>query len=189
MAAGIWGLSNSDRVTNSPLLSLARMHAHILCWLTGVLTLSVCLQVVEDITEFYKQTYANYKDTKQPALKETLRLIHFGVRTHTWTPFMQLVSLFWNRTHGSLGWLPNLCGLSLSPPPLQLDCCGPTGTVIDAARDICPKQEGLEVLVTKVRQTATKGRWPLMSHHVNFYLNILRSKRFVLKSATANIFL
>ncbi|XP_031586176.1 CD9 antigen-like isoform X1 [Oreochromis aureus] len=77
VAAGIWGLSNSD-------------------------------QVVEDITEFYKQTYANYKDTKQPALKETLRLIHFG-----------------------------------------LDCCGPTGTVIDAARDICPKQEGLQVLVTK----------------------------------------
>uniref|UniRef100_A0A3Q0RZP0 Tetraspanin n=1 Tax=Amphilophus citrinellus TaxID=61819 RepID=A0A3Q0RZP0_AMPCI len=77
VAAGIWGLSNSDRV-------------------------------VEDITEFYKQTYANYKDTKQPALKETLRLIHFG-----------------------------------------LDCCGPTGTVFDAAKDICPKQEGLEILVTK----------------------------------------
>lgn len=85
------------------------MHARILCWLTGVLTLSVCLQVVEDITEFYKQTYANYKDTKQPALKETLRLIHFGVRTHTWTQFIQLVSLFWSRTHGSLRWLPNLC--------------------------------------------------------------------------------
>uniref|UniRef100_A0A3Q0RXF0 Tetraspanin n=1 Tax=Amphilophus citrinellus TaxID=61819 RepID=A0A3Q0RXF0_AMPCI len=77
VAAGIWGLSNSDRVTS-------------------------------DITEFYKQTYANYKDTKQPALKETLRLIHFG-----------------------------------------LDCCGPTGTVFDAAKDICPKQEGLEILVTK----------------------------------------
>lgn len=160
------------------------MYAHILCWLTGVLTLSVCLQVVEDITEFYKQTYANYKDTKQPALKETLRLIHFGVRTHTWTPFMQLVSLFWNRTDDCL-----TCVGYFPPPPLQLDCCGPTGTVIDAARDICPKQEGLEILVTKVRQTATKGRWPLMSHHVNFYLNILRSTRSVLKSATANIFL
>uniref|UniRef100_A0A1A7YYX6 Tetraspanin n=1 Tax=Iconisemion striatum TaxID=60296 RepID=A0A1A7YYX6_9TELE len=63
--------------------------------------------VVEDITEFYKQTYHNYKTTKQEALKETLRLIHFG-----------------------------------------LDCCGPTGTVIDATKDICPKQEGLEILVT-----------------------------------------
>ncbi|KAM9705527.1 CD9 antigen-like isoform 2-T2 [Menidia menidia] len=76
VAAGIWGLSNKDRV-------------------------------VEDVTEFYKQTYANYRDTKQEALKETLRLIHFG-----------------------------------------LDCCGPTGTVIDGADEICPKKEGLEVFVT-----------------------------------------
>lgn len=37
------------------------------------------MQVVEDVTEFYKQTYDNYKTTKQEALKETLRLIHFGV--------------------------------------------------------------------------------------------------------------
>ncbi|XP_029020093.1 CD9 antigen-like [Betta splendens] len=64
-------------------------------------------KVVEDLTEFYKQTYTNYKDTKQEALKETLRLIHFG-----------------------------------------LACCGPTGTVIDAAKDTCPKQEGLASLVT-----------------------------------------
>ena len=41
------------------------------------------VQVVEDVTEFYKQTYANYKDTRQEALKETLRLIHFGVRRGT----------------------------------------------------------------------------------------------------------
>lgn len=38
-------------------------------------------QVVNDVTEFYKQTYDNYKATKQEALKQTLRLIHFGVRT------------------------------------------------------------------------------------------------------------
>ncbi|XP_058482038.1 CD9 antigen-like isoform X1 [Solea solea] len=54
-------------------------------------------RVVEDVTEFYKQTYSNYRQTKQEALKETLRLIHFG-----------------------------------------LNCCGPTGTVIDAAKDTCP---------------------------------------------------
>ncbi|TDG96538.1 hypothetical protein EPR50_G00229880 [Perca flavescens] len=74
----------------------------------GIRGLSNKDRVVEDFTEFYKQTYSNYKDTKQDALKETLRLIHFG-----------------------------------------LDCCGPTGTVIDAAKDICPQQEGLALLVTK----------------------------------------
>lgn len=37
-------------------------------------------QVVNDVTDFYKETYDNYKKTKQEALKETLRLIHFGVR-------------------------------------------------------------------------------------------------------------
>ncbi|XP_041833108.1 CD9 antigen-like isoform X1 [Melanotaenia boesemani] len=73
----------------------------------GIWGLSNRETVVEDITEFYKQTYANYQDTKQDALKETLRLIHFG-----------------------------------------LDCCGPTGTVIDSVKDICPKQTGLELLVT-----------------------------------------
>lgn len=52
----------------------------------------LCLQVVEDVTEFYKQTYTNYRDTRQEALKETLRLIHFGVRTHTHT-FIYLSSL------------------------------------------------------------------------------------------------
>ncbi|XP_061570222.1 CD9 antigen-like isoform X1 [Cololabis saira] len=77
VAAGIWGLSNKDRV-------------------------------VDDVTEFYKETYANYQSTKQEALKETLRVIHFG-----------------------------------------LECCGPTGTVIDGIKDICPKQEGLELLITK----------------------------------------
>ncbi|KAM4711609.1 CD9 antigen-like isoform 2-T2 [Anableps anableps] len=76
VAAGIWGLSNKDKV-------------------------------IEEVSEFYKQTFYNYKNTKQEALKETLRLIHFG-----------------------------------------LDCCGPTGTMSDTAKDICPKQEGLEILVT-----------------------------------------
>lgn len=77
VAAGIWGLSNKDRV-------------------------------VEDVTEFYKQTLTNYKDSRQEALRETLRLIHFG-----------------------------------------LDCCGTTGTIFDAAKDICPKKDGLEALITK----------------------------------------
>lgn len=34
------------------------------------------------MTEFYKQTYENYRSTRQEALKETLRLTHFGVRRH-----------------------------------------------------------------------------------------------------------
>lgn len=44
------------------------------------LTVVFVSQVVNDVTEFYKETYNNYKNTKQEALKETLRLIHFGVR-------------------------------------------------------------------------------------------------------------
>lgn len=82
VAAGIWGLSNKDKV-------------------------------VEDITEFYKQTYNNYQSTKQEALKEILRSIHFG-----------------------------------------LNCCGMTGTVFDAAKDTCPKKEGLEILISTSCPTA-----------------------------------
>ncbi|XP_042173236.1 CD9 antigen-like isoform X4 [Oncorhynchus tshawytscha] len=75
----------------------------------GAIKESPCMLglVVEDITEFYKQTYNNYMNTKQEALKETLRLIHFG-----------------------------------------LNCCGVTGTIIDSARETCPKKEGLEALIT-----------------------------------------
>ncbi|XP_031671234.1 CD9 antigen-like isoform X1 [Oncorhynchus kisutch] len=73
----------------------------------GIWGLSNKDTVVEDITEFYKQTYNNYMNTKQEALKETLRLIHFG-----------------------------------------LNCCGLTGTIIDSARETCPKKEGLEALIT-----------------------------------------
>lgn len=79
VAAGIWGLSNKDKV---------HTHTHTHHWLSNRHT-SFCVgfslrpQVVEDVTEFYKQTYNNYKDTRQEALKETLRLIHFGVRSLT----------------------------------------------------------------------------------------------------------
>ncbi|KAG7231768.1 hypothetical protein INR49_010406 [Caranx melampygus] len=76
VAAGIWGLSNKDKV-------------------------------IEEVTEFYKQTHDNYKATKQDALRETLKIIHFG-----------------------------------------LNCCGLTGTLIDGNKDLCPKQEGLELIVT-----------------------------------------
>lgn len=44
--------------------------------------LSHCLQVVNDITTFYLQTYNNYKTTKDVRLKETLRMIQTGVRSH-----------------------------------------------------------------------------------------------------------
>ncbi|XP_045568531.1 CD9 antigen [Salmo salar] len=79
----------------------------------GIWGLSNKDTVVEDITEFYKQTYTNYMSTKQEALKETLRLIHFG-----------------------------------------LNCCGLTGTMIDSARETCPKKEGLEALITTSCPTA-----------------------------------
>ncbi|KAL4625011.1 CD9 antigen isoform X1 [Arapaima gigas] len=64
-------------------------------------------KVVNEIIEFYKQTFQNYKDTKQEALKETLRIIQFG-----------------------------------------LNCCGPTGTAFDGAKDTCPKKEGLDQFIT-----------------------------------------
>lgn len=43
--------------------------------------LRLCLQVVNDITSFYKQTYNTYLNNKDPRLKETLRVIQTGVRT------------------------------------------------------------------------------------------------------------
>ncbi|KAG1952750.1 CD9 molecule b isoform X2 [Pimephales promelas] len=76
VAAGIWGLSNKEKV-------------------------------VTDIQDFYKQTFDNYKNTNQEALRETLRAIHYG-----------------------------------------LNCCGKTGLPTDAVNDICPKKEGLEIIVT-----------------------------------------
>lgn len=65
-------------------------------------------KVVDDITQFYMETYNKYKSTGQDTLRETLRLIQIG-----------------------------------------LDCCGPTGTVEEFAKDTCPQREGLEQLITK----------------------------------------
>ncbi|KAM3588184.1 uncharacterized protein V6R79_023674 [Siganus canaliculatus] len=45
----------------------------------GIWGLSNQETVVDDVVEFYKQTFNNYEDTKQQALKETLRVIHFGL--------------------------------------------------------------------------------------------------------------
>ncbi|KAL0964890.1 hypothetical protein UPYG_G00273940 [Umbra pygmaea] len=45
----------------------------------GIWGLSNRDTVVNDITEFYKQTYANYITNRQPALRDTLKLIHFGL--------------------------------------------------------------------------------------------------------------
>ncbi|XP_051544095.1 CD9 molecule b isoform X1 [Myxocyprinus asiaticus] len=49
VAAGIWGLSNQDKI-------------------------------VSDVQQFYTQTFNNYKDSKQEALRETLRLIQYGLQ-------------------------------------------------------------------------------------------------------------
>lgn len=43
------------------------------------LLIPVVLQVVNDITTFYMQTYNNYKATGDERLKETLRVIQNGV--------------------------------------------------------------------------------------------------------------
>lgn len=45
-------------------------------------------------------------------------------------------------------------------PPVQLNCCGITGTIIDSARDTCPKKEGLEALITTVsKMAAHEGKY------------------------------
>lgn len=92
VAAGIWGLSNKDKVQTLYTFSF------FFLILFQALTVAFVSQVVNDVTEFYKQTYTNYKDTKQEALKETLRLIHFGVRTQNTLFFflllLQLVLFF-----------------------------------------------------------------------------------------------
>ncbi|XP_050991592.1 CD9 molecule a isoform X2 [Labeo rohita] len=45
----------------------------------GIWGFSNQTKVTEDITNFYKETYNNYQENKQPALKETLRLIQHGL--------------------------------------------------------------------------------------------------------------
>ncbi|XP_043072415.1 CD9 molecule a isoform X1 [Puntigrus tetrazona] len=45
----------------------------------GIWGFSNQTKVTDDITTFYKETYNNYQQTKQPALKETLRLIQHGL--------------------------------------------------------------------------------------------------------------
>lgn len=36
-------------------------------------------QIVDEVKQFYTETFTNYQTTKQPALKETLRAIQFSV--------------------------------------------------------------------------------------------------------------
>lgn len=78
-----------------------------LVWRWTVASFPVRLQVVEEVTEFYKQTYNNYKDTKQEALKETLRLIHFGVsmriRKPVFLTFYRLQAVSKKRNHSRSG--------------------------------------------------------------------------------------
>ncbi|XP_050964108.1 CD9 molecule b isoform X2 [Labeo rohita] len=74
----------------------------------GIWGLSNQEKIVRDLQQFYTETLSKYKETKQEALRETLRAIHYGLK-----------------------------------------CCGTTGTFLDASSDICPKKEGLEILVTQ----------------------------------------
>lgn len=59
------------------------------------------------MTAFYKETYNNYKNTKQEALKETLRAIHFGVRTQNMLFFFVVVAITINikQTYIILKWV------------------------------------------------------------------------------------
>uniref|UniRef100_A0A9J8BJ96 CD9 molecule a n=1 Tax=Cyprinus carpio carpio TaxID=630221 RepID=A0A9J8BJ96_CYPCA len=45
----------------------------------GILVFSNQTKVTQDVTDFYKETYNNYQQTKQEGLKETLRLIQHGL--------------------------------------------------------------------------------------------------------------
>lgn len=55
------------------------------------------LQVVNDITTFYMQTYNNYKTTGDERLKETLRVIQNGVSQSYFTS----VLFYFTFTHNS----------------------------------------------------------------------------------------
>ncbi|XP_048864093.1 CD9 molecule b isoform X1 [Brienomyrus brachyistius] len=68
-------------------------------------------KVVSEITEFYRQTLQNYKDTRQEALKETLRLIQFGL---------------------------NCCGTSSPPPEWVKETCPKKEGLEQYITTICP---------------------------------------------------
>lgn len=92
VAAGIWGFSNQVKVTKTSACCILKHGTWIRNMqnslhnggLRGSVTSVLCLwlQVVNDITTFYKQTYNSYQTTKDPRLKETLRVIQTGVRRH-----------------------------------------------------------------------------------------------------------
>uniref|UniRef100_A0A9J7X0C7 CD9 molecule a n=1 Tax=Cyprinus carpio carpio TaxID=630221 RepID=A0A9J7X0C7_CYPCA len=59
----------------------------------GIWGFSNQTKVTDDITTFYKETYNNYQQTKQPALKETLRLIQHGVSSRFFLSNIQYCEL------------------------------------------------------------------------------------------------
>ncbi len=60
-------------------------------WQCDLFFLSFCRppQIVTDIQQFYTQTFNTYKDTKQEALRETLRAIQYGVSAQFYGLFEQ----------------------------------------------------------------------------------------------------
>ncbi|CAB1313729.1 unnamed protein product [Coregonus sp. 'balchen'] len=112
VAAGIWGFSNQSKVPKhitSPVLCYIKALPLLLSVLHYISFLALChiatLQVVDDITQFYMETYQNYQNTRQDTLRETLRLIQTGV----------------------------------------IMC-----SVVDSAKDTCPRRDGLDSLITKM---------------------------------------
>lgn len=52
----------------------------------------------------------------------------------------------------SLSFVDRVCSVNVTRcVSSQLDCCGPTGTVLDDAKDTCPSRDLLAQLITKVR--------------------------------------
>ncbi len=65
-------LQSAFKIQCEEMLLVSAFVAKCLCFLA-------VLQIVNDITTFYQQTYNNFETTGDERLKETLRAIHTGV--------------------------------------------------------------------------------------------------------------
>ncbi|KTF94310.1 hypothetical protein cypCar_00015835 [Cyprinus carpio] len=89
VAAGIWGLSNQENVgdSHSPesqvtFICIALHFIQPLSpdTLSFSFYFSLVPQIVTDVQRFYTEVFNKYKETKQEALRESLRAIQYGLR-------------------------------------------------------------------------------------------------------------